>query len=283
MNIGDLRPVPHGYRTQVEVIIARGSPGTIRVIKGPGGRLIRAQSTIKYYGHGMNKFQVARLNGAKALDRDHEELPILDDDTTATYNALYCGETFFIVWVSMPQIHVEKSSELMRLLSLVDKAETVSPPPGDYSPHPDFKSGLVSKEGTPLNPKPGRKINIFGEGESAGFEDYSSDIDYCSHSWSNGNGPPGVPIGHRPWTADPRKPPGIPDKSVSNICCRGSPLKPWTLEEISRIAASQCRITYAEARGRDGCDALRAALKSAKVIDEGTWGQSGRAIVLELP
>jgi hypothetical protein len=150
---------------------------------------------------------------------------------------------------------------------LVDKPTTLRPPAGDYSPEPNFKTGLVSKEGTPLNPKPGRKINIFGEGESSGFEDYSTDIDFCSHYFSTGNGPAGVATGHRPWTADPRKPPGIADKSVDNICCRSSPIFQVTIDEILRIGASKCRVTYAEARGRQNCDRLRAGLTGAKVID----------------
>jgi hypothetical protein len=172
----------------------------------------------------------------------------------------------------------------MRLLSLVDKSTTLKLPPGDYSPEPNLKSALVSKQGTPLDPKPGRRINIFGEGESSGFEDYSTNIDFCSHSFSNGNGPAGALTGHRPWTADPRKGPRIDDKSVNNICCRGSPIAQVTVNEILRIGASKCRVTYAEAKGRANCDRLRTLLSGAKVIDEGNWGTggTGRAIVLEL-
>jgi hypothetical protein len=289
MNITDLRPAPvHPPSTpgpglmQEEVIIAQGSIGTIRVLGGAGGNLVRSQK-IQFYGRAKNMSQVAKLRGAKAPSKDFEEIDILNDDTTVTYDALNCGETFFQARVSPPQ-PPQKLSNIMRLLSLVDKSATLTLPPGDYSPEPNFKSGLVSKQGTPLNPKPGRKINIFGEGESSGFEDYSSDIDFCSHTFSNGNGPAGAIVGHRPWTADPRKPPGIADKSVNNICLRGSPIAQLTINEILRIGASKCRVTYAEARGRENCDRLRAGLAGAKVIDEGNWGTggTGRAIVFEL-
>jgi hypothetical protein len=267
---------------QEEVIIAQGSIGTIRVLGGAGGNLVRSQK-MHFYGRAKNGFQVAKLRGAKSPNKDFEESDILSDDATATYDALNCGETFFQARVSPPQ-PPQKLSNIMRLLSLVDKSATLTLPPGDYSPEPNFKSGLVSKQGTPLNPKPGRKINIFGEGESSGFEDYSSDIDFCSHTFSNGNGPAGASVGHRPWTADPRQPPGIPDKSVNNISRRGSPIAQVTINEILRIGASKCRVTYAEASGRENCDRLRAGLAGAKVIDEGNWGTGGRgrAIVFEL-
>lgn len=287
LDITDLRPVPvrpfpapGPDLTQEEVIIAQGNIGTIRVLGGSGGTLVRSQ-VMHFYGESNNFFQVAQLRGAKTSGKNFEEIDILNDDVTVTYDALNCGETFFQARVSPPQ-PPQKLSNIMRLLSLVDRSVTLPLPPGDYSPEPRLKSGLVSKAGTPLNPKPGRKINIFGEGESAGFEDYSSDIDFCSHSFSNGNGPPGATTGHRPWTADPRKPPGIDDHSVDNICCRGSPIAPVTIDEILRIGAGKCRVTYAEAEGRKNCDRLRAGLKGATMIDEGNFGTTGRAIVLEL-
>jgi hypothetical protein len=289
LKIGDLRPVPvrpfpspgpDPSQVQEEVIIARGSIGTVHVLGGKGGNLVRSQN-IHFYGNSKNFFQVAALRGAKTPDKDFEEIDILDDDVTASYDAQNCGETFFQARVSPPQ-PPQKLSHVMRLLSLVDKTTTLKLPPGDYSPEPRFKSGLVSKEGTPLNPKPGSKINIFGEGESSGFEDYSSDIDFCSHTFSNGNAPKGATFGHRPWTADPRKPPGLADKSVNNISCRGSPISPVTISEILRIGASGCRVTYAQADGRANIDRLRSGLTGARVIDEGDWGTSGHGIVFEL-
>ncbi|MBV9275656.1 MAG: peptidoglycan-binding protein [Verrucomicrobia bacterium] len=287
LDITDLRPIPvrpfpapGPDLTQEEVIIAQGNIGTIRVVDGSGGTLVRSQ-VMHFYGGSNNFFQVAQLRGAKTPGKNFEEIDIPNDDVNVTYDALNCGETFFQARVSPPQ-PPQKLSNIMRLLSLVDRSVTLPLPPGDYSPEPRLKSGLVSKAGTPLNPKPGRKINIFGEGESAGFEDYSSDIDFCSHTFSNGNGPPGATTGHRPWTADPRKPPGIDDHSVDNICCRGSPISPVTIDEILRIGGGKCRVTYAEAEGRKNCDRLRAGLKGATVIDEGNFGTTGRAIVLEL-
>jgi peptidoglycan hydrolase-like protein with peptidoglycan-binding domain len=265
---------------QVEVIIARGTTGSIQVDHGVGGQLVRSQQ-IHFYGTGKNPSQVAKLLRAKVPDKDREEIDIGTDPTTANYEAQFCGETFFQARVN-PPTPPQKLSDIMRLLSLVDKALTLALPQGDYSPDPRFQTGLVTKAGTPINPLPGRKINIFGEGETPGFEDYSSDIDFCSHNFSNGNGPAGVSFGHRPWTADPRKPPGIPAKSVSNICCRGSPIFQVTIDEILRIGASKCRVTYVEASGRKQSDKLRAGLKGATVIDEADALTSGHGIVFDL-
>jgi hypothetical protein len=290
LSLADLKPFPVPPApnplpnfTQDEVIIARGSNGTIRVVGGKDGTLSRSQGKISFHGRGNNLFQVAKLQGAKTSDRDFDQADVLSDDSTHTYEALNCGECFFQARVSPPQPPA-KISNITRVLSLVDKSVTLALPPGDYSPQPNFKTGFLSKEGTPLNPKLGRKINVFGEGESAGFEDYSTDIDFCSHSFSNGNGPQGATAGHRPWTADPRTPPGIASKSIPNICCRGSFIAPVTIAEILRIGASKARVTYAEAKGRANCEKLRRGLSGATLIEEGSWGNppNGFAVIFEL-
>ncbi len=252
---------------QQEVIIPLGMTGTMQVLLAAGGKLFRTQP-------GNNFLQVARLNGAKTSGRDTEILDILQDNITVSYLALACGETFFQVVVQQEQ----KLSSAVRLLALVLVSSaglsTESVPP----PAPGLKSGLVSTEGTPLKPLDGRKINLFGEKETNGFEDYSSDIDHCS----TGSGRLGGIFIHRPWTSDPRTPPGIGDKSVSNICGRGSPMNPVTIAEILRIGRPGCRVTYAEGGGNRNVEKLRAGLKGAKVIDEGAVFESGRAIVFEL-
>lgn len=100
-------------------------------------------------------------------------------------------------------------------------------------------SQLVAPKGTPLNPKkaPGKQmINIFGERETQpGFVNYTTDPAFAM-------GGDGV---SRPWTHDPVRPPGLDDKSVSDICIRSSPLSRVTLDEIARIAMPGCRVTIA--------------------------------------
>ncbi len=126
-----------------------------------------------------------------------------------------------------------KKSGLVDILILVSQSSYTDEPvhPVDTT----LPLGIVSTEGTPLNPLPGRKINIFGRGESNGFENYSSSIPFCNDSGPN----------TKPWTDDPRKPsPGIPDGSVMNICIRGSPIFPITISEMKRIAAKGCRVTF---------------------------------------
>jgi hypothetical protein len=271
---------------QEEVIIPRGNTGTIKVKNASGGKLIRTQD-LQFHGKGLNNNQVAKIFGAQVSTARRDELEISADEVLAKYEAINCGETFFQVIVNSPT-PPQKMSDILRLLSLADKRLPLALPPGDFSPDPRFSSGLMSKAGTPINPLPGLKINIFGEGESAGFDDYSTSIDFCTHTFSNSNGPKDAIMGHRPWTKDPRRPPGIVDKSVANICCRGSPISQETIDEILRIGASKCRVTYAESQANTQTPRIRGGLTAAgaKVIEEadamGGPKGPGRGIILEL-
>jgi hypothetical protein len=49
----------------------------------------------------------------------------------------------------------------------------------------------------------------------------------------------------RPLTNDPKHPPGLDDKSASDICLRSSPLSKLTLDEMERIAMPGARFTIA--------------------------------------
>jgi hypothetical protein len=240
----------------------------MQVLLAAGGKLLRTQL-------GENFFQVAKLDGAQTSSRDLETLDIRQDSTTATYLSQACGEAFFQAVVE------QRQSSAVRLLSLVLVSSAGLSAEPIHPPSPGLKSGLVSIEGTPLKPLDGRKINLFGERETNSFEDYASDIDHCS-ALSVRLG--GIII-HRPWTDDPRKPPGIAAKSVTNICGRSSPMKPVTIEEIKRIGKSGCRVTYAETRGARFVTRLRNAFVDtglAKKIDEGEFQPGDHAIVFEL-
>ena len=131
-----------------------------------------------------------------------------------------------------------KKSAICDVLILVSTSSYVDEPvhPVDST----LPLGLVSTEGTPLNPLPGRRINIFGRGESNGFENYSSSIPFCNDSGGN----------TKPWTDDPRKSggPGIGPEAVMNICIRSSPIFPITIAEIKRISANGCRVTVCDAK-----------------------------------
>jgi hypothetical protein len=90
---------------------------------------------------------------------------------------------------------------------------------------------------------------------------------------------------HRPFTDDPRKPPGIPSGTVANICSRGSPMKPWSIDEIARIGRTGTRVTYAEPQGRANIDLLRDAfIKTGRATleVEGSYQPGGTAIVFVL-
>ncbi len=91
--------------------------------------------------------------------------------------------------------------------------------------------GRVNHFGLPVNPLPGRSINIGGEHETdyLGFEDFVT-----------GPGLIGPP---RPFTTT------LSDHSVQNICLRDSPISmngstSAGRDEIRRIAAPGCRLTF---------------------------------------
>ncbi len=107
--------------------------------------------------------------------------------------------------------------------------------------------GRVSHFGLPVNPLPGRRINIGGEGETAylQFEDFVTEPVV---------GPP------RPFTTS------LADHSVQNISLRDSPItmnlsKPAGRDEIRRIAAPGCRLTFC-----GDVDQFRAELLSLGVV-----------------
>jgi hypothetical protein len=127
----------------------------------------------------------------------------------------------------------------------------------------------TTSEGTPINPKgTGSKINIYGEGETPGFQDYATEARF-----KTGNN--GIT---RPLTS------GIPDHSVSDISERDAPFSPATLSEIGRIAAPGCRITYAstqEGIDKEGAKLL-AAFPGAKVVERCSAGDR-KVLIIELP
>lgn len=169
-----------------------------------------------------------------------------------------------------------KKSAVSDFFVLVDKSSYTDEPVHPVDPR--FTSGLVSTDGTPLRPLPGRKINIFGRGETVGFENYSTSIPFCNDSGPN----------TKPWTNDPRKPGvGIDAKSVKNICIRSSPIFRVTIDEIKRIAAPGCRVTFSGPEGDETFmkvmtkEFLDSGLANKPPIEDGS-GAFGRTMVLEL-
>jgi len=209
-----------------QVIVTPGRTGTIIMNGGKGGSLVRWQDDRGPWG----KLAIANLQRAKVAAIGSEEIDVVADPETFTFTGQNVGETWFQWFDRAPS---NKRSAIASVLVLVpSKGPAVT---AEFPVDTTFKSGLMSTDGVPLNPRQGRKINIFGRGESNGFENYSTDLPFCNDT---------DPL-HRPWTDDPRKPNiGIADKSVQNICCRSSPILPVTIDEIKRIAAPGCRVTY---------------------------------------
>ncbi len=94
--------------------------------------------------------------------------------------------------------------------------------------------------GRPINPiGTGRKINLGGEQETPGFEDYSVNLPFSGYrrSWTNQK------FLFRPWAEDPDPAIGVGSRTASDICIRGTPVKDDTILTIRRIAAPGCRLT----------------------------------------
>jgi len=131
--------------------------------------------------------------------------------------------------------------------------------------------------GRPVNPKniPGRrKINIGGEGETPGFENYQSSLPHCQYR----NNQTLTRTIFRPWTEDRDPAVFVADGSAGDICIRGVPLNrgPNNINVLKRIAGPGCRITLS------GDDPSVAELKKAfpfKPLEEFPDGE----IVIELP
>ncbi|MEV6808297.1 hypothetical protein [Streptomyces sp. NPDC051132] len=101
--------------------------------------------------------------------------------------------------------------------------------PHDHGTCPLDRSGhLVDHMATPINPGPGRKVNIGGEGEARyqGFEDFVTNTGVVG-------GPP------RPLTDT------IASDTATDIALRSSPITTRGEGEIRRIAASGARLTIA--------------------------------------
>ncbi len=91
---------------------------------------------------------------------------------------------------------------------------------------PPSMHGMGPNRGTPWPYNGGSNINIWGEGEAPGFEDYAAagpDFEEENHG--------------RPSTGL------IPDHSVDVIVIRSSPIKPETWDEICRICQENCTVT----------------------------------------
>jgi peptidoglycan hydrolase-like protein with peptidoglycan-binding domain len=100
--------------------------------------------------------------------------------------------------------------------------------PHDHSTCPVHGVHRVDHTGTPINPGPGRRINIGGTGET----DYLGFLDVVTNTGVVG-GPP------RPLTDT------IPDNTVTDIAVRSSPITPRGEQEIRRLAMSLARLTIA--------------------------------------
>jgi peptidoglycan hydrolase-like protein with peptidoglycan-binding domain len=118
--------------------------------------------------------------------------------------------------------------------------------PHDHSKCPRLQAG--EHERTPINPQGfGRKINIFGAGETdyLGFEDFSTDIRFISSTTGR----------TRQLTFELPALGGLKDNCASDICMRSAPVsdenftrrtgRPNTVAEIRRIAMPGCRIVFA--------------------------------------
>ena len=242
---------------RIAALLAKNFVGGVLILSEPP-----SQNTI---------LKIAKLTTGTNLrtSRQLDNVDIISDPETFQYQTfLECGI------VKAQAVVGPKKSGIAEIMVLVDKSSYTEEPlhPVDTT----YPSGLVSVRGTPLNPLAGRKINIFGRGESNGFENYSSSIPFCNDSGNN----------TKPWTNDPRKPSvGLEKNKVKNICIRSSPIKPITVDEIIRIADEGCRVTYAEPGDTDFMKLMRATfldtgLARKPPVEDGP-GKFGHVLVFE--
>ncbi len=150
--------------------------------------------------------------------------------------------------------------------------------------HADSKGFLSADTGTrtvgrPVNPRnAGRKINLAGEQETPGFEDYTADLNFSGHLEFPGR----TRITFRPFTNDSDPAAGVKNGEAGNICIKGAPITDIVIGEIRRIRSPGCRLTFLSGRDDDrDIQTLIAAFPGATEIDR-LNGPRDFAIVLEL-
>jgi hypothetical protein len=249
-----------------QVVIAPQRSGAIQTRNFVGGVLVLSeppdQNTLKPIAKLLNGTNLRRVSKLQNAD-------IVADPETFNYRTF--GECGTVKFQGVGR--GSKKSGIADILVLVSQSSYTDQPV--HAVDSKFTSGLVSVEGTPLNSIAGRKINIFGRGESNGFENYSSSIKFCNDSGPN----------TKPWTDDPRKPsPGIEKNSVKNICIRSSPIEQVTIDEIKRIAAPGCRVTFSGPAGpftdKMRAEFLDTGLAKRPPIEDGT-GKFSHTLVFE--
>ncbi len=140
-------------------------------------------------------------------------------------------------------------------------------------------SAYYSPGGTPLSPLgTGRKINMYGETEAKGFEDYVA-LKYYQ---------PGAKqymrrLTKAPADAPPPDGPGLPDGCASDICMRGSPFHSPTYYAMRRIMRKdgRCRITFASEESQNR--SFLAAFPDASLLQCWPTDVGSLARVIEFP
>lgn len=139
---------------------------------------------------------------------------------------------------------------------------------GSNEPHDPDPHNIFS--GRPVNPKlGGRLINLGGETETPGFEDYQVDLIHSEGSKG----------GFRPWVDDPDPSVMIPGKSASHITMRGTPLFDSFVRVIKRIAQPGCRFTYSGATQYLANFPSQVPGKELENISDGTMQFGGAAVL----
>lgn len=148
----------------------------------------------------------------------------------------------------------------------------------------DSEANLSGRnEGRPVGPKgTGRKINIFGSGETPGFEDYTSDLGFSVFTIVKDGRPEdgtNSNMAIRPWTEDSDPNIGIRTGEASDVCVRDSPVSPLTAGIIKRIAGPGCRITFS------GTDRSSVSIANLKAVFPGVTPseETANSVVFELP
>ncbi|PNG25235.1 hypothetical protein [Methylocella silvestris] len=264
---------------------------TVEILNGAGGRVV-----------GRNSIPPSDTNAkiSWAFDPDDKLLPVIRLNPEPIGPATAMTDAGFVRITKSPfQLKIDSykpgdglfdfsAENGLSNLHVEVRAPKMTGPsgPAPITVNPRGKNGLISGNGDPGVPggvsggRPmkivgsRRKINLGGEHETPGFEDYTASLGFSACP----DFPDRNHRAFRPWTEDRDPSVFVSDGEASDICIRNTPVTDEILAVIKRIKASPCRLTFS---GRpDAFTTLKGAFSGeASIADE----IIDEAIVLDFP
>ena len=279
-------------RTTGSFEIINGSNGTVRCTNVVAGGFADALKTALMFDPAEPSFiPQSRLNPVRRgpnANRPFESggtFRVTSDRFTVQVDALMPGTAFIDASTATSANRVTLEVRAPKIVGLpVFSPPTKTRAGSRFISSADSEPNLSGRnEGRPVGPKgTGRKINIFGSGETPGFEDYTSDLGFSVFTIAKDGRPEdgtNSNMAIRPWTEDSDPNIGIKNGEASDICIRDSRVLPVTTKVLQRIAGPGCRITFSGTdRSTEAIANLKAAFPNVTPSEE-----TANSIVIELP